>query len=289
MSHKTAGKSLSALDNKTRPFPLHLLTLTQGAHDSLLDGMPHTVTHIDRASENFGARLKARRESFGLSVSDVAELTHISADYIDAIENLNAAALPAIGYTLGYVRTYAKALGMDGDVAVLDYKSSVAMTKLPLRDTPHMILPRRKLRLPRGFISAVTVASGALMIGVWYGTHSEAIATPTPVIDIAPQYTALQPAAPEMVEGLYTLQTSAPTWIEIRGPQGIVEVSRIFVTGETWQGARHGGYSVSVRDSGAVNLYDGPKLLGALGEKGDPMSGFALSPELPSPDAPEIP
>jgi len=247
--------------------------------------MPHTVTPIDRQSDNFGARLKSRRESIGLSVADVAELTHISQDYVVAIEALDKAALPAIGYTLGYVRSYAKALGMDGDVAVLDYKSDVAMTKLPLRDAPHMIL-RRQLRFPRGFISALAVVSATAIIGLWYGTHSEAIATPTPIIDIAPQYTALAPAAPEMVEGLYTLRTSSPTWIEVRNAQGAVEVSRIFVTGETWQGQTQGGYSVSVRDSGAVTLYNGSEVVGALGEMGEPVRDLVLSLDLPRFDRP---
>lgn len=224
--------------------------------------------------------MKMRRDAYGMSVSDVSELTHISPNYIRAIENMDQAGLPAIGYTLGYVRSYAKALGMDGDAAVLDYKSSLAMTKLPLRDAPHVIL-RRQFRLPRGFFSALTVASAALMIGLWYGTQSEAIATPTPIIDIAPQYTALQPAAPEMVEGLYTLRASSPSWIQIRNAHGGMELSRIFITGETWQGPIQGGYSVSVRDGGAVSLYDGPTLVGVLGEKGEPIRGLTLSRDLP--------
>jgi len=242
--------------------------------------MPYTGSNIHRASENFGTRAQSRRERFGLSVSDVSKLTNISTDYIIAIETLNEGALPAIGYTLGFVRTYAQALGLDGDVAVLDYKSDIAMTKMPLRKTPHMIL-RRQWRLPRGFISAVTVASAAMLIGVWYGTQSEAIATPAPVIDIAPQYTALAPETPEMTEGLYTLQANAPTWVEIRDAQGAVEVSRIFITGETWQGAVQAGHSVSLRDGGAVTLYDGPTPVGVLGEDGEPITDFLLSDELP--------
>ena len=247
--------------------------------------MPDTVTNIDRESNNLGARLLARRESYGLSVSDVSQLTNIIPEYITAIEALDQEALPAIGYTLGYVRTYAKALGMDGDVAVLDYKSDVAMTKIPLRDAPHVIF-RRQLRLPRGFVSAVTVASAALLIGVWYGTQSEAIATPTPVIDIAPQYTALQPAEPEMTQGLYTLRATSPTWIQIRDAQGAVATSRIFVTGETWQGPTEGGFSVSVRDAGAVDFYDGAKLIGVLGAKGEPVQDLTLSIDLPTFDRP---
>ncbi|MEP3654402.1 MAG: RodZ domain-containing protein [Litorimonas sp.] len=238
-----------------------------------------------RTAEHFGARLSARRESFGLTLSDMSELTNIGEDFLTAIETLDEGALPAIGYTLGFVRTYAKALGMDGDLAVKEYKADTALTKLPLRDAPHIVLTRH-FRLPRGFVSAVSVASVALLIGVWYGTQSEAVATPTPLVEIAAQYTAAEPAMPVMQEGLFTLRTTSPSWIQIRDVAGTVEVSRIFTTGETWQGPTTAGYSVSVRDAGAVDLYDGTRLIGALGEVGEPISGMTLSRDLPTSERP---
>lgn len=248
--------------------------------------MSHKTPTDIRPSDHFGARLRARREDFGLSLADMSKTTNIRVDYLTAIEALDETSLPAIGYTLGYVRTYAKALGMDGNDAVLDYKSDTALAALPLRDAPHVIL-RRQLRLPRGFVSALSVASVALMIGVWYGTQSEAIATPTPFVDISTQYTAAEPAAPLMQDGLYTLRTTSPSWIQIRNAQGTVEVSRIFVKDETWQGAIAGGYSVSVRDAGAVELYDGAAFIGTLGARGEPVAGLALTRDVPAEDAPE--
>jgi len=210
-----------------------------------------------RSSDDFGTRLRIRRESYGLSLSDVSDLTHIQPTYLAAIEALDEAALPAIGYTIGFVRTYATALGLDGDMAVKDYKADRALTPhMKLRDAPHVIL-RRQLRLPRGSVSAISVASVALCIGLWYGTQSTAIATPAPLVDIAPQYTAAAPVTP---------------------------LSRIFVKGETWQGSRAAGYSVSVRDAGAVELYDGAELIGALGARGQPVTALKLTRDLPSED-----
>lgn len=242
--------------------------------------------HIEnRSSDHLGARLRARRESYGLSLFDVSEMTNIKSSYLAAIEALNEAALPAIGYTIGYVRTYAEALGMDGVMAVKDYKTDTALTKMKLRDAPHVVL-RRQLRLPRGSISAIVVASAALGISLWYGTQSTAVATPTPVVNIAPQYTTAEPATPVMQPGLFTLRTTAPSWIEIRNVQGEVEVSRIFVKGETWQVPTAAGYSVSVRDAGAVELFDGPELIGALGANGQPLTGLTLTRHLPSGERP---
>ena len=250
--------------------------------------MPRITQNIIRSSDHFGARLCARRERYGLSLSDISDLTNIRIDYLAAIEAMDKAALPAIGYTIGYVRSYAKVLGMDGAMAVKDYKADTALTNLPLRDAPHLIL-RRQLRLPRGSISALSVASIALCVSLWYGAQSEAIATPTPSVDIAPQYTAAEPASPLMQEGLFTLRTNAPSWIEIRNVQGTVEVSRIFVKGETWQGPTAAGYSVSVRDAGAVDLYEGEDHIGALGAKGQPLTGLKLSRDLLSAEVSDLP
>ena len=248
-------------------------------------GMNTAQTDTVRTPDNFGARLSARRDRFGLSLSDVADMTNIPQDYLSAIEALDEDALPAIGYTLGFVRSYAKALGMDGDVAVKDYKADIALTALPLRDAPHVIL-RRHWRMPRGFASALSVASAALMIGVWYGTQSTAVATPTPIVEISAQYTAAQPAMPDMQAGLFTLRTTSPSWIEIRDAAGTVEISRIFTTGETWQGPTTAGYSVSVRDAGAVDLYNGEDLIGPLGAAGEPIQGLTLSYDLPTAERP---
>jgi len=238
-----------------------------------------------RSSDHLGARLRARREGFGLSLSDMSDTTNIREDYLTAIETMSDADLPAIGYTLGFVRTYAKALGMDGDIAVKDYKADTALSALPLRDAPHVIL-RRQMRLPRGFLSALSVASATLFVGVWYVTQPNAVATPTPVIDIAAQYTVAEPAAPIMQAGLFTLRMTAPSWVQIRDARGTVEVSRIFLKGETWQGATGAGYSVSVRDAGAVELYEGADFIGTLGAMGEPISGLTLSRDVPTDDRP---
>ncbi len=248
--------------------------------------MPQTPVISTRSDDHFGTRLQSRREGFDLSISDLSASTHIREDYIAAIERLDETKLPAIGYALGFVRTYAQALGLDGDVAVKDYKADIALTRVPLRDAPHVILTRQ-LRLPRGFVSALSVATVALMVGVWYGTQSEAIAAPTTTpTTVLPEFAALEPAAPVLTDGLFTLRTTAPSWIKISDASGTAMISRIFVTGETWQGPTDGGYVVSVRDAGAVELYDGAALIGTLGAAGQPIDGLTLSRDLPTAERP---
>ena len=82
-----------------------MLTINQGAR-IINFGLMSKTSDIDiRSSDPLGARLRARREGFGLSLSDMSDTTNIRKDYLTAIETMSEAALPAIGYTLGFVRT----------------------------------------------------------------------------------------------------------------------------------------------------------------------------------------
>jgi len=244
----------------------------------------YSPTH-DPQPADFGTRLRRRRERMDLSLSDMSASTHIRAEYLAAIERLDASALPAIGYTLGFVRTYARALVMDASVAVADYKADVALTRLPLRDAPHVVL-RRQLRLPRGFISASSVVCAAALMGLWYGTQSDAIATEQATPIAATQIVDAAPSTPILADDLFTLRTIAPSWIRVRDAAGQDVVSRIFVSGETWQAPIGVGYTVSVRDAGAVELYAGKERLGPLGLAGQPLEELTLSRDLPTSDRP---
>jgi len=225
---------------------------------------------------HIGERLRARREALDMSVSDVSKITHIREDYITAIERLDPDSLPAIGYVLGFIRSYAKGLGLNADEAVADYKRDIALADgVATRGAPHFVF-RRTIRLPRGFAPALTVIAIAAMIGTWYGVKTEAVAEQTAMPIVLPRADIETPTGPILEEGLLTLRTNAPSWIEISDAQGTRLVSRIFVRDETWQGPANEGYRISVRDAGAVELYDGARHIGPLGAKGEPLSDVLI-------------
>lgn len=60
-----------------------------------------------------GETLRKAREARGLSLENVAELTKINSRYIKAIENDSFDALPGGIYTRGFLRSYARLLGLD--------------------------------------------------------------------------------------------------------------------------------------------------------------------------------
>jgi len=67
----------------------------------------------------FGAYLRQQRELRGISLLFVAEKTKISHDRLSALEEGRWDRFPARIYLLGAIRSYASALGMNGDDLVL--------------------------------------------------------------------------------------------------------------------------------------------------------------------------
>lgn len=65
-----------------------------------------------------GEEFRSAREARGLTLSDVAEQIHIRSVYLNAIENDDWKAIGAPVYVRGFIRTYARFLGLDGEDAV---------------------------------------------------------------------------------------------------------------------------------------------------------------------------
>lgn len=69
-----------------------------------------------------GEELREARLSLGASVEDVAERLRINRRYIHALEEGRLKDLPGPAYAVGFVRSYAAALGLDPDEAVRRFR-----------------------------------------------------------------------------------------------------------------------------------------------------------------------
>ena len=224
---------------------------------------------------HIGTELRDARQALGMSYADVTELTKIQPQFLEAIENLAKSELPSIGYVLGYVRSYAKAMGLDGASAVARYKiDSEVPENLGMRDRPHFV-PQRKIRIPRGFYPAMTVVAIAGMLTIWYGTQTETQAATLNGPDLTPR--ASETIAAVNDPNMLTVKALAPSWVQIKDETGRVIISRIFVTGETWQTQRGSGASISARDGGAIQIFVGQGDAGLLGEQGVAINDIPLA------------
>ncbi|HEY9181209.1 MAG TPA: RodZ domain-containing protein [Candidatus Baltobacteraceae bacterium] len=73
---------------------------------------------------SLGERFRAAREQRGLTLSEVAEQVRIRSVYLAAIEEENWKAIGAPVYTRGFLRTYARFLGLDPEDAVAEFNAA---------------------------------------------------------------------------------------------------------------------------------------------------------------------
>jgi cytoskeleton protein RodZ len=69
----------------------------------------------------FGRYLKAKREESGLDQEYISKKTRISLEMLEAIERENHQKLPEAVYVKGFIRAYAKVLGIDEDGLIKNY------------------------------------------------------------------------------------------------------------------------------------------------------------------------
>ena len=65
-----------------------------------------------------GELLKSEREKLGISLEEVARVTKVTIRYLQTIEAGGSEGLPSLIFVRGFVKDYAKTIGLDGDEVV---------------------------------------------------------------------------------------------------------------------------------------------------------------------------
>ena len=106
---------------------------------------------------SFGEELRREREIRGISLKEIADATKISKRFLDAIERNDHKTLPAPVFTRGFVREYARYLGLNSDEMVNRYNFAAVgddrieqSAHLERLTTPQAPPPERKKLPPRG-------------------------------------------------------------------------------------------------------------------------------------------
>src|SRR5579864_2892060 len=128
----------------------------------------------------FGDRLRREREMRGITLDEITESTKISRRHLEALEGDHFDQLPGGVFNKGFVRAYARFLGIDEDRAVADYSAASneqpePENKFPLEihEQPNRDLNPRRSSLPVVFAIAALV--GVLVgYGFWvkYKAHN---------------------------------------------------------------------------------------------------------------------
>ncbi len=85
----------------------------------------------------FGERLRREREMRGISLDDIAAATKIGTRLLRALEEEHFDSLPGGIFNKGYVRAYAKYVGIDEEEAVAEYLTAASETAPDVRLIAH--------------------------------------------------------------------------------------------------------------------------------------------------------
>jgi cytoskeleton protein RodZ len=122
---------------------------------------------------DIGSSLREARERQELDFPALEERTKIRSKYLRALEDERFDILPAPTYVKGFLRSYAEALGLDGQPFVDEYNSRFAVgeDEVVLRATRRVQAPRRERPARESGIAVVALLAiaivTALVIAAW--------------------------------------------------------------------------------------------------------------------------
>ncbi len=174
-----------------------------------------------RPRETIGDLLRRTRMEFGVEIETVAASLRIRAPYIAAIEQARYDRLPGLVYALGFVRTYAIHLGLDGTEAVRRFKQEAA--GLEKRRDLAFPMPLTPRSVPGGRMILAAFVLAVCAYGMWHylstgerARPERVEAVPTDLVPPPPPPIAAAPAAtpapsPDETAAAAPAAASAPT------------------------------------------------------------------------------
>ncbi|HEY0044964.1 MAG TPA: helix-turn-helix domain-containing protein [Allosphingosinicella sp.] len=174
-----------------------------------------------------GARLKAAREAKAISLDDIARQTRIPVRHLEHIERSEWEALPAITYSVGFVRSYGNAVGLDGAALGAEVREQLGGARHANPAAAAYYEPADPARVPPRSMAIITAVLALLLVGgylLWRSTavdpgsaesvlaesETAAPAAPNPQAAVRP---APQPAAP--ATGPVVLTAREEVWLSI--------------------------------------------------------------------------
>ena len=115
---------------------------------------------------SIGDLLRASRNRRNEELCEVSEALRIRQVYLEAIENNKFEELPGAIYAIGFIRTYAEYLGLDGEEVIRRYKSKETSPKSKQDLTFPSLVPEHGI--PGGAIVMLGLALTVIGYGSWY-------------------------------------------------------------------------------------------------------------------------
>jgi Helix-turn-helix domain/RodZ C-terminal domain len=185
---------------------------------------------------DIGSSLRDARVRQGLDFPELEQLTRIRPKYLRALEDERFDILPAPTYVRGFLRSYADALGLDGQPFVDEYNSRFAVEEDVVVHARRVPPPRRNRQERESRIAVVALVAiavvTALVIAAWRfgGPDGEKV----PGLATQAQSTP-GPAKAAGSARLAVRATLGDSWMEVRAGSA---AGRLIYSGTLEQGQR---------------------------------------------------
>ena len=146
-----------------------------------------------------GEMLRERREELHLDIDDIGEVLRIKPAFLAALEQSRPQDLPGPTYAIGFVRAYARHLGLDHDWVLERYKAE--STGVRARPDLTLPVPLGERSVPGGPILLVALILAICGYGTWYylstgeRARPERVAAVPPALQMQPEQAAAAPDA----------------------------------------------------------------------------------------------
>ena len=125
------------------------------------------------SGESVGTTLRKAREKRGVSLPQVSRDLCLKEDVLRALESRQYSALPKVPYCYGFVRTYARHLGLEPEEMVRRFKGEIGEAPQPSKLKPPE--PIRASRFPgRAALTFSVLIAAAVYAGWYFYTQSPA-------------------------------------------------------------------------------------------------------------------
>jgi cytoskeleton protein RodZ len=81
-------------------------------------------------SEDFGGFLRSARQRKGLTIADLSRATKIKESQLERLEAAQMDALPAEVFVVGFIKAYAREVGVDCDEAIKRYRAALPKAQI---------------------------------------------------------------------------------------------------------------------------------------------------------------
>ena len=236
-----------------------------------------------------GQVLRRVREVLGYQLTDIAKETRIRDNFLMGIERMEVQTI-APGYLKAYLLTYARYLGLPEQEVVQRYtrecgvldevKTAAPVPKIGQIDKKATKWP---LIVAGVALLAAVIAAGVTAMVMMTNAPEEPLSEAPVAVSGARDslFADVRPEAGAAVELPLEIFAARQGWLEVRGADGTIFLSRTLAEGESYFPRLNASWTVSARNGGDFQWRVGDVVIGPIGPDGAQVFSVSVDEQLP--------